>query len=291
MVLGEIDFPDIIDGTEFLERSTIQIVQERRHVNTDIDLVGCEGAIRGELQHRFLEVEIPAISDSSSYTVAFLVQDSGVELFAFTHFAALFVHRHFAHVLQRDVHFVMTDLIGLMGGDEISEFDLTFLDHFLGVHFGMEIAHVVHLLAELLHADAGEVFVIDNRRLAHLMGIACEPFVGLGSRVPRGGVIDLKLQLPETKDLSVLLLTEIIAKGSGRDFFVIRTFDIGFVQEILTLRHEFGRAAGGYQHDSQEQKDICTDALFHDSSLLNSARTIAVAIETFRLSEVSASLG
>ena len=179
-------------------------------MNPDVHLVGVQRTIGCELQHGFLEIEITSVAQGSRNTFTFFVQGGGRKLFPFVHFASL-IRRYGAHRRFRNIHLVMANHIGLVGGDQISEVDLTVLDHFLGVHFGVKIAHVIHLLTQLLHADAGQFFVVDDRRFAHLMGIARKSFVGFGGSIRRSGVIDMQLQFPKTEDLCVLLLAQIAA--------------------------------------------------------------------------------
>ena len=61
----------------------------------------------------------------------------------------------------------------------------------LCIDLGMEIAHVIHLLFELLHAGACQFLVVDHRRLTHLMGIACEALLRFSRGIAGGGVINV----------------------------------------------------------------------------------------------------
>ena len=81
----------------------------------------------------------------------------------------------------------------------------------LRIDLGMEIAHVIHLLFELLHAGACQFLVVDHRCLAHLMGIARETFLRFSRGIAWGGVIDIQLQFPEAQDLGVLALPQVAA--------------------------------------------------------------------------------
>jgi hypothetical protein len=55
----------------------------------------------------------------------------------------------------------------------------------------------------------------------------------------------MQLQLPETEDLRVLFLSQIIAQLTRGNRLVIHTFHLRLVQQVLVLRHEFRRVAGG----------------------------------------------
>ena len=215
-------------------------------MDAEIYLMGSERTVGGELQHRFLEIEIPSVAQRSRYTFAFFVQCLGGELLSLLYLAP-FVLSDAPHRLLRQIDRIMADRIGFVGCDKIGEIDLAVLNHFLRVHLGMEIAHVVHLLAQLLHADGGQFLVVDDGCFAHLVGIPCQPFVRFRRRVRRSGVIDMELQLPETEDLGVLLLPQITAQLSGGDGFIVHTFHLCLVQQIVPFRHELSRVTRG-QH-------------------------------------------
>ena len=208
----------------------------------DIHLVAIQRTVGRVLQHRFLEIEIPSVPQHGSDPLALLIQHLGRELFARVDLTAV-IHSDDPYGILRDVHRVAADIIGLMSCHQISDIYLTVLDRLECIHFGLEITHVIHLLLELLHADAGEVLIVDHRRFAHLMRITRQTLLRLGSRVRRGGVIDMELQFPETQDLGVLMLTQILVQFTGRDRFVVHTLHPRLIQEVLPLRHEFRRVA------------------------------------------------
>ena len=232
-----IHLPDRILGTQFPERNGIQLGDIGRKMNLHIHLVRVERTVGRELQHGFLEIEIASVAQRRGDAFPLFVQRGGRELFAFMHFAPL-VRRYRAHRRLRNVHCITAYLVGLVRRNKIRKVDLAVLDHFLGVHFGMEIAHVVHLLAELLHADRRQLFIINHRRLTHLVGIARQAFVGLAGRVRRSRVIHMQLQFPETKYLCVLFLPQVAAQLGGGHVLVVHAFDFGFVEQVLAFRHE-----------------------------------------------------
>ena len=138
--------------------------------------------------------------------------------------------------------------------NEISQAQFTlFLIYFLRIHLRLEISHVIHLLPQLLHADLGQLFVVDDRCFAHLMCIARETLVGFRSSIAGSSIVDLQLEFPEAHDFRILLLTQIIAEGTRRNGFVIRTFDVCLIQQVLILRHVLRRVAGSQY---QAQKSI-----------------------------------
>ena len=200
--------------------------------------MGVKRTIRSELQHRFLKIEIPSVSKCRSDTGALFVHRGGGELRTFFDQTSL-VGSDGTNGFIGDIDLVPAYRIGLMRRDEIGEVELTFLDSDGGVHLGMEITHVVHLLAQLLHADLRQLRVIDHRRLAHLLRVACQPLVGFSGRVQRSSVVDVELSLPESENLRVLPLAEIVPQRRGRDGLVIDAFDLCFVEQILALRHKF----------------------------------------------------
>ena len=164
------------------------------------------------------------------------------------HFTAA-VCRYLAHIVLRNVHLVIANLVRLVRRNEIGKVHFSVFDDLLRVHLSMEIAQVVHLLGELLHACARQFLIIDNRRLAHLVCVARKAFLGLGCCVRRSGVIDMKLQFPETENLRVLFLPQVTAQV--RNGLVIYTLDLRLIEQILVLRHELG---GVTCRKSQQQK-------------------------------------
>ena len=68
-----------------------------------------------------------------------------------------------------DIHLVMTDRIGLTRGNEIRHVNLALLYLHHRIYGGVEITHVIHLLAQLLHTDCRQLRIINHRRFAHLL--------------------------------------------------------------------------------------------------------------------------
>ena len=182
------------DGVVFLYlRHQRRVAQhELRQVDSYVHFVRVERTVGCELQHRFLEIEITSVAHDGRYSVALFVQSSGGELLARMDFATR-VARDSRHLRDRDVHFVMTEIIRFMRGHHVGQIDLAVLDALDGVHLGMEITHIVHLLPQLLHADAGLYLVVDDRCLAHLMRILRQFLLRLGGCVGRRGVVDMEL--------------------------------------------------------------------------------------------------
>ena len=80
------------------------------------------------------------------YTLTLFVQVLGGETFAgFDH--AVLVHRNGTNGIVGYIHLVTANAIRLMGCDDIRQIDLAVFDMLDGVHLGIEIAHVIHLLA------------------------------------------------------------------------------------------------------------------------------------------------
>ena len=236
------DLPDGVLRVHTPERFFIHVLHIGRHVYPYVNLMAVKSTVRCELQHGFLEVEIPSVAQGGGYTLPLLVQRGGGELHAFFDFAAV-VGGYLIYRGIGDIHLVVPDHVGLVGGDEVAQIDFAFLDNLMGVYFGVEIAHVVHLQSQLLHAYSCQFVVVDNRRFAHLVGIAGESLVGLGGGVYGRSVVDMQLKLPESQYLGVLPLAEIGAQLVGRHFFVVNAFDTSFVEQTLVLWYELGRVA------------------------------------------------
>ena len=228
----------------------------RRGMDTQVHLVRLERAVRRELQHRFLVVEIPHVPHRFGNSFALRVHGLGVELlpgFDQTVFAAGNLPNR---LVFRYIHLVRTNRVGLVRRDEIGDVHLAVLDGLDRVHRSLKISHVIHLLAQLLHARTRLLFVVDNRRLTHLKCIPLQGLFGLGSGVYWGGVVDMQLQFPKTEDLCVLPLTQVVAQVRSGHRRVIYTLDVRLVQQTLVLRHEFRRVAGTKQHRDKQYEDL-----------------------------------
>ena len=184
--------PNGVLGMQLFECRRIEIIDVLRHVDLHIHFLGIESTVSGELQHRFLEMEITPVTHDGGDPFPFRIQVRRGELIPLMDLAVT-VFSNLPHILPRDVHFVMPQMIRCMRGNEIGEVDLTTFDLLNRVHFGLEITHVIHLLLELLHADACQVLIIDDGRFTHLMGIFSQAFLGLGRRICRSGVIHIQL--------------------------------------------------------------------------------------------------
>ena len=221
MIQAIIHITDIIARMQTGCLSGIQMKYVLRQMNTDIHFMRIKRTIRGKLQHGFLKIEIPHVADSRCDPFALFIQHGRGELIPLLHFAMTPVFRDLPHRIEGDVHFVISHFIGLMCRHPIGQTDFASLLMFLslvwfilfnGIHLRLEIAKVIHLLTQLLHTDLRQLLIIDDRRFTHLMRIAGETLVRFGGCITRCGIVYLQLQFPESQNLRILLLTEVITQ-------------------------------------------------------------------------------
>ena len=208
--------------------------------------------VRRELQHRFLKIEIALIAKRRRDSVAFVIQRLRGELLTRLHLASV-ADGDLTNRYIRDIYRIAPNLIRLMRRHQIRDihFAATALFHlstfifplYNRIHLGLEISHVIHLLPQLLHADYGQKRIIDNRRFTHFEGILRQAFLRFGRRVRWSGIIYVQLQFPESENLRILFLTQVIAQFAGRKRLVVHALHPRFIQQTLILRHEFRRVA------------------------------------------------
>ena len=123
----------------------------------------------------------------------------------------MIIFRYCSYHLVVYIYIVAVNRIGLVRRNEVSHIYLAVLRLHHRIYFRIEITHVIHLPAQLLHTCIRQVRVIDHRRLAHLKRIARQCLIRLRRRVQRSRVIYIQLQFPETENLRILLLTKVWA--------------------------------------------------------------------------------
>ena len=75
--------------------------------------------------------------------------------------------------------------------------------------------------------------------------------VPFGGGICGRGVVDIQLQFPETENLRILLLTEVIIQVRRRNILGIFHLDMCLVEQVFPLRHELGRTARRKQQTAQ----------------------------------------
>ena len=144
------------------------MLNEGGGVDTDIHLVTVERTVGGELEHRFLEIEIPHVPQGGCYTRTLLVQGRRAELRTLRYQAPVALGNS-RYCRFGDIYLVMTDHVRLPCSNEIRQINLALLHFHHRIYGGVEITHVIHLLAQLLHTDCRQLRIINHRRFAHLL--------------------------------------------------------------------------------------------------------------------------
>ena len=221
-------------------------------MDTQIHFVRVKRTVGGKLQQCFLEVIIPSVAHDGRDTVALFVQRGGREPVAGMDQTAR-VACNASHFGNRYIHFVVADGVRLVRRDDVGQVHFAVLDTLDCIHLSMEIAHIMHLLLELLHADARQVFVVHHRCLTHLMGVLRHFLQRFGGGVGGSGVVDMELQFPETENLGVLFLPQVAAQLGGGDRLVIDAGHPCFVEQVAVLGHELRRVARCHKTQYNQQ--------------------------------------
>ena len=146
-------------------------------------------------------------------------------------------------------------MIWLIGCHIVSYVQLTILfQHRLRIHNRIKITTIEHRLIELLNRCSCQQWTVHNRSLTHLMRIGRQTFFRFRRRIRRGGVIDMQLQLPETENLRILLLLQVLGQV-GRGLFVrIRHHHFRLVEQVLIFRHVLGCTTTAQQQQNHQNK-------------------------------------